>query len=764
MTVSRKKKAKKRLNIFRLAILVLVLLVLAGGAVSIGLVYASVKDMPVLSPEMLESGSTTMIYDKDGKLITQIGARNSVPVDIKEVPDLVKNAFISIEDPTFYKHHGISIRGIARAAFNDLISRSREEGGSTITQQLVRISILSPEKTIKRKIQEAALAIQAERQYTKDEILKMYLNNVYLGEGAYGIQAASQIYFAKTINELDLAEAALLGGLPQAPSAYSPFNDPQAAIARRNDVLDSMVRNKYISTSEAETAKGVELKLETKELAARQYPYPYFLDYITSELIAKYGEAEFYKGGLKVYTTIDTDIQIYAETAMARTANFPSSTTDVNGMMQPEGAVVVIDPRTGYIKALVGGREHTQRRQWNRATQTARQPGSAFKPIAVYGPAIEYRGLGPASVVDDIPVKYGTYEPKNFDGRFRGLITLRTAITNSVNVAAVKILVDRVGINESIQFASNLGIKLDSSRHGASLALGGLDNGVTPLQMASAFGAFANLGTYNEPVAILKVEKMDGVILEQAIQKQRQVMKATTAYLVTDMLKSVVEKGTGTGAQLSRPVAGKTGTTDEGKDLWFVGYTPELVAAVWIGYDQPEAMPQAYGGTYPTRIWQEIMSRALSGTQVKNFTVPSGIVSATVDGKSGLLPGPNTPGDSLVTDIFAEGTVPTVTDNVHGYVQVCAASGQLPTSYCPNVVTQPLIKLPYSVPSIVEDYKLRTPSELCTVHGPGKTPVVTPGSSNSVPNGSQNNENKDADDGDDDTTTDKPSIIPKPGR
>lgn len=753
--MAQKRKPKRKLNIFRLAILLLILVVVIGGGISIGLVFASVKDMPALSPEMLESGASTMIYDKDGKLITQIGIRNSVPVDIKEVPEQVKNAFLSIEDPGFYKHHGISIRGIARAAVNDIISGSRGEGGSTITQQLVRISMLSPEKTLKRKIQEAVLAIQVERRYTKDEILEMYLNNVYLGEGAYGIQAASQTYFAKKIDKLELAEAALLGGLPQAPSAYSPFNDPQAAISRRNDVLDSMVKNKCITADEAEKAKGEELKLETKEVASRQYPYPYFLDYITDELIEKYGEDEFYKGGLKVYTTMDPDIQLIAETAMARTANFPSSNPDENGMLQPEGAAVVLDPSTGYIRAMVGGREHTQRRQWNRSTHTARQPGSAFKPIAAYGPAIEYKGLGPASVVDDIPVSYGSYAPRNFDGRYRGLITLRTALTNSVNVAAVKIMVDYVGIDNAIKFASNLGIKLDSSAHGASMALGGLDKGVTPLQMASAYGAFANMGTYIEPTAILKVEKTDGVVLEQTIPNQRQVMKPTTAYLITDMLKSAVERGTGTGAQIGRPAAGKTGTTDEGKDLWFVGYTPELVTAVWIGYDQPTAMPQAYGGTYPTRIWQEIMSKALSDVPVKNFSRPSGIVTSTVDGKSGLLPGPNTPGDSLVTDMFAEGTVPTVTDTVHGYVEVCAASGLLPTSFCPDRVIKPLIKLPYSVPSIVEDYSLRAPTESCNIHGPGKTPANTPGKTgdNTGDNtgGSQN-------------TNDKPSIIPKPGQ
>ncbi|MFA4885233.1 MAG: penicillin-binding protein 1A [Desulfotomaculaceae bacterium] len=731
------KKRNRKLNYKRLAVLIVILFVLIVGGSGLGLVFASIKDMPALSPEVLESGASTMIYDMDGNLVTQIGIRNSVPVDIKKVPPQLKNAFLSIEDPRFYRHHGISVRGIMRAAWSDLTSGSLREGGSTITQQLVRISFLSPDKTVKRKIQEIIMAFQVERRYTKDEILEMYLNNVYLGEGAYGIQAAAQTYFGKNIYDqnLQLEEIALLAGLPQAPSAYSPFLDPKAALARRNDVLDSMVKNNYITASEAENAKAKEIKLETKELAWRQYPYPYFLDYITDELTEKYGEAAVFKSGLKVYTTLDTKIQQIAETAMGRNANFPSSMTDASGISQPQGAVVVLDPHTGYIKALVGGREHTQKRQWNRATQTARQPGSAFKPIAAYGPAIEYTGMGPASVVDDIPVRYGSYEPRNVDGRYRGLIPLRTALTNSVNIAAIKILMDYVGLANSIKFASNLGITLDPLNHGASMALGGLHNGVTPLQMASAFGAFDNHGVYIEPTVILKVEKQDGVILEQHVPKQRAAMKPTTAFLVTDMMRSVVQSGTGTGAQISRPTAGKTGTTDEGKDLWFVGFTPELVAAVWMGYDQPTAMPQAYGGTYPTRVWQEIMSRALSDTPVTGFATPGGIVTATVDGKSGLLPGPNTPGDSLVTDYFAEGTVPSSSDNVHTFVEVCAASGQLPTQYCPDRVIKPLIKLPYSVPPSVEDYALRAPTESCTLHVTGGT--QPPGKTGTDPSGSK---------------------------
>ncbi len=713
------KRKKRKLNPYRLVFLLMFLLFIIALGTGASLVFASVRDIPVLSSGALDSSASTMIYDKDGNLVTKLGIKNSVPVDLKDVPEHVKNAFLAIEDPRFYEHHGISLRGIARAAWSDLSSMSFREGGSTITQQLVKKTFLSPEKKVKRKIQEVILAFQVERRYTKDEILEMYLNNIYLGEGAYGIQAAAHTYFGKDVCDLELEEAALLGGLPQAPSAYSPYQDPKAALSRRNIVLDSMARYNIIERNQAEKAKSTEIKLDNRESKDRNYPYPYFLDYITDILIEKYGEAEVFKGGLRVYTTLDPKIQQIAETAMAQKANFPASKVDANGLLQPQGAVVILDPHTGYIKALVGGREHIQKRQWNRATQTARQPGSAFKPIAAYGPVIEYKGLSPASVVDDVPVKYGSYEPRNNDGSYRGLITLRTALTYSVNIAAVKLMMDTVGIGDAIKFASVLGIKLDPLKHGASMALGGLHSGVTPLQMAGAYGAFANQGIYIEPTAILRVEKPDEVILDQIVPKQRPAMKATTAFLITDMLKSAVQSGTGTRAKISRPAAGKTGTTDDGKDIWFVGYTHELVAAVWIGYDKPTAMPQAYGGTYPARIWQQIMSKALSGVPVKEFPRPVGLVTATVDGKSGFRPGPNTPGDSLVTDWFVEGTEPTETDNTRVFVEVCAASGQLPNEYCPDRVIKPLIKLPYSVPSFVKDYNQRVPTEPCTLHGSG---------------------------------------------
>lgn len=720
------RRLKRKLKLSRLFLFLMGIAILGAGCVAAVVLFTSIRDIPAISPGALESGAATMIYDKDGNLITNVGLKNSVPVDLEEVPAHVKNAFLAIEDPAFYQHHGISMRGIARAAWSNLTSGEILEGGSTITQQLVKISFLTLDQTFKRKVQEIILAFQVERRYTKDEILEMYLNNTFFGEGAYGIQAASQTFFGKDVGELTLAEGALLAGLPQAPSAYNPFKiytlEDEAkekhintVISRRNAVLNSMVKNNFIDREQADQAMDTELKLDTNEVSQRQYPYPYFLDYVTEILIEKYGEAEVFKGGLKVYTSLNPKIQQIAEDAMSDSANFPSSATDDNGVMQPQGAVVVLDPHTGQIVALVGGREHTQKRSWNRASQTTRQPGSSFKPIAAYGPAIEYRGLGAASVIDDCPVSFGSYSPRNSDGTFRGLITLREALTRSVNVVAVKLLND-TGINNAIRFASGLGIDLAPDVHGLSMALGGLHEGVTPLQMAAAYGAFANQGVYIEPTAIVRVEKDDGIILEQHVSKQRSAMKDTTAFLITDMLKSAVQSGTGTGAQIGRPAAGKTGTTDDGKDIWFVGYTPELVTAVWIGYDTPKAMPTSYGGMYPAEIWREIMSKALSGSPVQDFTRPSGVVQATVDSKSGLLPGPNTPADSLVTDWFAAGTVPAKQDDVHVFMEVCAVSGQLTNQYCPDRIIKPLVKLPYQVPATVLDYAQRVPVETCTLH------------------------------------------------
>lgn len=720
--LTRQKRRRRRLNWTRLFVIItLVILLIAAGSIS-GLLAVSIRDMPAWSEESLSAANSSRMFDKDGNLITEIGVENRIKVEINQVPDIVKKAFLAAEDHQFYDHKGISPRGILRAAWNDILRREKAEGGSTITQQLVKLSFLTPEKTFKRKIQEIILAFKVERNYSKDEILEMYLNKIYLGEGAYGVQSASRTYFNKDIKDIDsLSEAATLAALPQAPSMLSPFQNYDAAKARRDLILDNMARYGFASNKQVEEAKNSEIALRDDGEERNNYPHPYFIDYITETLIKQYGEELVFKGGLQVYTTLDKNIQTAAENAMSNPNNFPSSQQDANGIRQPQGAMVVLDPKTGFIRAIVGGREHSHKRGLNRATMSVRQPGSAFKPIIAYAPAIEMKGLGPATVIDDIPVKYdsyGGYSPRNSDGSYRGLITMRTALAASVNIPAVKTLMDHVGIQNAISFASKLGIDL-SPEHGPAVALGGLNRGVTPLQLAGAYGAFANQGLYNKPTAIIRVEAANGVVLDEYKPAPIQAMKPTTAFLVTDMLKSAVTSGTGTGANIGRPMAGKTGTADEGKDIWFAGYTPDLVGVVWIGYDDPTPMPTAYGGTYPARIWREVMGNAHRDIPSKDFRRPGGIVTATVDSKSGLLPGQNTPDEHVISDYFIEGTVPTQRDNVHVLVEICAESGKLPTNYCRDRVTRVMLKLPYDVPQNVGDYDIRVPRDTCDIHEPG---------------------------------------------
>ncbi|NYE58329.1 transglycosylase domain-containing protein [Carboxydothermus ferrireducens] len=717
-------KQRKRMPKWLLVSLLVFILLFFLGSIAVGsYIYYCLKDVPSFSPKMLELSGTTLIFDKDNNIIAEVhGSENRIPVKIKEVPEVVKKAIIGAEDARFYQHHGIDLKAILRAALEDLKYGAPKEGASTITQQLVKLTFLTPEKTLKRKIQEAYLAIQLERAFTKDEILEMYLNRSYFGEGAYGIKAAAQTYFGKDLDELTLSEAALLAGLLPAPSRYSPLNNKELALNRRNIVLNKMVRAGLITEDQARKAKSEPLILNPNliDKSHQKYKYPYFVEFVIEQLTEKFGSDRVFRGGLRVYTTLDPKIQEAAEEALSDPKNFPKSKRDKDGILQPQGAVVVLDPKTGEIKAIVGGREHNQLRQWNRATRTKRQPGSAFKPIIAYGPAIE-NGMSPATVIDDRPIKYGKHSFVNSNGKYRGLITLRTALTYSVNTVAVQLL-EKVGFAEAFKFAKKLGIELNPKlESNLGVALGGLTDGVTPLQMAAAYGAFANNGIYVEPSAIIKVESATGEILYENKPKKRIAMKPETAFMITSMLEDVIFKpgGTGSAARLDRPVAGKTGTTDEGKDLWFVGYTPDLVAAVWVGHDKPQPIPGGFGGIYPARIFKAIMTEALKGVPKSDFEKPNGIIKATVCGKSGLLPSSDCPQDQLVYDYFAKGTVPTKICNVHVKAEICADSHLLATEYCPNKLTVSLIDLPYEVPSYVLDYSLRLPKEKCNIHGPG---------------------------------------------
>ncbi|KUK85049.1 MAG: Penicillin-binding protein, 1A family [Desulfofundulus kuznetsovii] len=446
------KKRKKRLNPKRLVFLIVLIAFLVSLSGGLFLLTTSIMDLPALDENKLYSSAASSYYDQDGNLFARIGEENREIVKIKDIPVSTQDAFIAIEDVRFKSHHGVDLRGIARALWHDLTGGNMEQGASTITQQLVKLSFLNPEKKVKRKIQEAILSLMVERRYSKGEILEMYLNKVYFGNGAYGIQSAARTYFNKNVDQLTLSQSAFLAGLLKAPNYYSL---PEKATARRDVVLDTMLKYGFITKDQADEAEKESLNIE-EGLKKNLYPYPYFIDFVTKQLIEDFGEDTVYKGGLQVYTTMDRQAQQAAETALASLKNFPASWRDSQNILQPEGAAVFIDPQTGYIRALVGGREHTHQLQFDRATMARRQPGSSFKPIINYAPAIEIKGMGPASVIDDIPVSYGSYTPHNYDGVYLGLITMRTAVTRSINIPAVKTLVDHVGISNAVNFAKGI--------------------------------------------------------------------------------------------------------------------------------------------------------------------------------------------------------------------------------------------------------------------------------------------------------------------
>ncbi|MBC7345900.1 MAG: penicillin-binding protein 1A [Clostridia bacterium] len=729
------KRKRRRLRTGRVIMLALLLagLVLVAGAT--GVVLAAVRDMPDWNPALIGGAMTTTVYDRDNQPVASLhGPENRFPVPLSRIPKHMQEAVIATEDNRFLEHHGVDFRAIARAALVNLRSASIEQGGSTITQQLAKNAFIEkPEKTLKRKVQEAIMALQLERLYSKQEILEFYLNEIYFGHGAYGVQAAARTYFNKNVEDLNLAEAAMLAGLIKSPGTYSPLKEGNLPKAkeRQAQVLDNMVRFGYIDAAEAEKAKQTELQFTRGELERSGYRFPYYLDYVieqAEELLAANGfeEKMLFTGGLKIYTALDTRIQEKMEAVYANPANFPKSPDQI----PVQSAMVVLDPHDGGVRALIGGREHQVRRGWNRATQARRQPGSAIKPIAVYAPALEEAGYSPATVVDDVPVSFPGYTPRNYDNRYRGLVNLREALRWSINVVAVKVLHD-IGVERGYNFARDLGLPVTPRSKHLSLALGAAE--ASPLEMAAAYAAFANGGIWIEPHAITRIaDRFDRTLVEVKPHK-KVVMSEQTAFLITDMLQTVVKEGTGTRAQLGRPAAGKTGTTqlpdtpqfkgkDGTRDAWFIGYTPELVGAVWMGYDQTDAkhyLRYVAGGTYPAAIWKQVMAEALKGKPVVNFPRPEGIVYVPVDVKSGLLPSELTPGQFIVTEVFAKERVPTKVSDVWVQAQVCAETKKLATPACPSVVTGVFLKrpVPYEGPVAPEDAYLEVPTASCPLHG-----------------------------------------------
>ncbi|KUK10706.1 MAG: Penicillin-binding protein 1A [Clostridia bacterium 41_269] len=741
------KKKKRKLNFFRAFLLLVLTLAFIGFGIGTGFVFGIIKNLPDLDSDSLNAELTTFIHDKDGKQVASLhGVENRIPVKLEQVPEELKQAFIATEDRNFYRHPGINPIAFVRAAIANFKAGKIVQGGSTITMQLAENAFFAekPERSYRRKIQEAIMAIQLERKYTKDEILEAYLNYIYFGHGAYGVQAAAQTYFGKDVEDLTLGECAIIAGVTNNPALYSPYRNLEAAKQRRSVVLDNMVEAGFISRERAEEAKNEPIKLaQPKQKTSRKYPY--FIDAVVMEaekLLKEKGmhPADLYRSGLHIYTTLDTSIQEAMEKVYEDDSNFPRSPDNV----PVQSAMVVLDPQSGEVRGIIGGREHTVERGFNRAIQGGRQPGSAIKPIAVYAPALE-KGYTAATVIDDVPVTYRqsdgkTYSPKNYDNQYRGLITMREAVRWSVNIPAVKLL-DTIGVETGYNFAKEVGLPLNPSDKGLSLALGGLTKGVSPLDMAAAYGTFANKGIWIQPHTITKITDHEGNTLFEVKPEQKAVMSEQNAYIMTNILETVVNSGTGTRARMNGwPVAGKTGTTQlpdrpefrgirGERDAWFVGYTPELVGVVWLGYDKTTTkhyLRGVYGGSYAAPIWRKVMIEAHKQYTPRNFEKPEGITWVTVDAKSGKLPSSLTPSQFRIREIFTTDTVPKEVSDVWVRKEVCALSGKLPTESCP-VVSKVFLKrpIPYHGSVRPNDAYLEAPREKCNIHqGKGSTVIV----------------------------------------
>lgn len=546
----------------------------------------------------------TQVFDINGQLISKLFEENRIVVPISRVNPYIYQALLANEDTRFYQHFGVDPIGILRALVVNLRRGEVAEGGSTITQQLARNMFLNQEQTLSRKIREAILALMIERRFSKQEILQAYLNQVYFGEGAYGVEAASQMYFGKHAADLSLAESALLAGLPRGPNIYSPYVDVNAAKKRRGVVLAGMAAAGYISEEQAKAVNQEEVVTAGKKRRAVQASY--FLDYIANELVGRYGANLVFKGGLKVYTTLDIKAQQIAETVLG----------------DRQGAVLILDPRNGHIRAMVGGRDY-QESQINRALNEVRQPGSAFKPF-VYAVALN-QGLTQNTLFVDEPVNISGYQPKNYDKKHIGPVTMKKALRLSLNTVAVK-LANQVGMQPVINLATQLGINtMTSQDNNLSTALGGLTEGTSLLELTAAYSAFANGGVYSKPIGILKVTAENGQVLEENQISQVAVLQPEVAYLLTDMLQSVIDSGTGKAAAIGRPAAGKTGTADETITAWFIGYTPDWLAGIYVGNDK--RTPIGLTGGEVAAMWGAMMGKVTAASAPVDFVKPPNIVS-----------------------------------------------------------------------------------------------------------------------------------------
>lgn len=621
---------------------------------------------------------TSIIYDGQSDVVTRLhGVQDRTWVSISELQPSTVYAFISAEDARFFEHEGVDVIRIAGAIVADIKAGSYVQGASTISQQLIKLSHLTSEKTISRKAEEAALAYEMERQYSKEDILEMYLNYVYFGGGYYGIEAAAEGYFGVHASDLTLDQSAMLAGILKSPSGYAPHINYAASINRRNNILRLMRDYGYITDDEKKQASARRPTI----LHDKNEEYSgYYTDAVTKSAAALMGITvdELIRGGYSIYSAMDSDIQHYCEEMFKNGELFPAEDS--------EAAIVVLEPSTGMVVAMVGGRSYTGGISFNRATDIRRQPGSVIKPVIAYAPAFEYLNYTAADMILDEETTFADYTPSNYGNKYYGWVTVREAVTKSLNVPAVKTL-SAVGVYKAKDFAKRCGIEFDDKDDSLALALGGFTYGVSPLQIAGAYSCFASGGIYNTPTLIKKITDRNGLTVYEYRQDSRRVMSEANAYILTSMLKSVVTEGTGHRLNtLDIPIAGKTGTVglaNGNRDAWMAGYTPEYTAVVWQGYDSDRLglLPSsATGGTYPALMLYELFNHIYPDGRSGDFEKPESVKQYSIDAKTlkkqhkAVLANAMTPQSSRVTEYFTEETAP---EDVSGYWAVPGSAQNL---------------------------------------------------------------------------------------
>ncbi|MEA2062161.1 MAG: PBP1A family penicillin-binding protein [Gemmatimonadota bacterium] len=677
----KKQGGPRLIKLVTVLLLVTVSTIFFGLGMGVGLFKYFHSELPSIAKMELDPPNmVTRIFSSDSTLLAELFTERRVPVNIDQLPANLKMALLSVEDRKFYSHWGIDIWGIMRAFYMNQRYGRIKQGGSTITQQLARELFLTRERTYSRKIREAILSWEIERTYTKAEILERYFNQIYFGRGAWGIEEAARTCFGKSVGELGLIECAVLAGLPNAPNRNNPLNNMENAIERRNWVLNCMVETGCISRQSADSAMALPIRIQRRKNL--RWIAPYFCEYVKQKLLEDYSEQDLYRQGLQVYTTLDVRLQEAAEKAIeehlqviegGRLGRFRHQTRaeiigpdslevierESTGYLQ--GALLAIEPENGCIRAMVGGRNYWESK-FNRTVQALRQPGSAFKPF-VYTAAID-NGIPACQVVEDSPISInqadGTiWRPSNYTGEFRGPVTIRQGITSSINLVAIKTLMT-VGAETVGAYARRMGINTHIPAV-ESIAVGSAD--VYPIELVSAYTVFPNLGVKAEPVAITGICDTEGNPIKRYRTQREEVLSPQTAYIVLTMLQDVANFGTGAGMRargFKWPAGGKTGTTNDYTDAWFVGFTPDLVCGVWVGFDQPRRIiNRGTGSTLAQPIWTEFMKQAHQGMEVHDFDKPSeGLTTRLICKASGLLATEFCPLEIVYTEIFKLGTEP----------------------------------------------------------------------------------------------------------